>query len=647
MNEHPERPLVIYDGDCGFCRAWVDYWKKLTADRVLYSPFQQLSDPFHGITHWECATSVQLLLPDGKKFSGAHAVFNLLSIASERGLWIRIYESVPGVAPVTELFYRFIARHRSVAYWVTKLLWGIPLENENFTLAGWLFLRLLGLIYLIAFLSFGVQASGLIGSHGILPAADFLSRARLNLGSTALWRIPTLLWLNRSDAAISLIWLAGALVSAVQLAGLNWRSLRVAQFALYLSLVSAGQDFMGYQWDALLLEAGFLAIFLGWSPLIVKLYRWLLFRLMFLSGAVKLLSHDPTWRRFTALPVHYETQPLPTAPAWFFYQLPSWFQRVSVGFVFSVELFIPFLILAPRRLRLFAGAAITVLQALIAITGNYAFFNLLTVALCLFLLNDAALLRFLPDKILRRIPKASPKSTRFPTRAVSVVVYVLVLLVSALEMVGTFSGRHWAATDKVIDAAAPFELVNTYGLFAVMTTTRLEIIVEGSNDGVSWLPYEFKYKPGDLARRPTWVAPHQPRLDWQMWFAALGDYRSAPWILHFMERLLEGSPEVLGLLRHNPFPISPPHYVRALLYQYHFSSPEQKRKNGNWWWRELQGEYLPAISLRPASENRPTRPLPERTLPSRAVAQIACIDTDLYRSTDKPPLPYCPGFVYK
>ena len=468
------------------------------------------------------------------------------------------------------------------------------------------FLRLLGLIYLIAFLSFGIQASGLIGTHGVLPAADFLSRAQTYLGSRAFWRLPTLLWLNRSDAAISTIWLAGALCSAAQLAGVNWRFLRVAQFVLYLSLVSAGQDFMGYQWDALLLEAGFLAIFLGWSHLIVKLYRWLLFRLMFLSGAVKLLSHDRVWRSLTALPVHYESQPLPTPLAWYFYQLPAWFQRFSVGFVFFVELFIPFLILAPRRLRLLAALAITVLQALIALTGNYAFFNLLTVTLCLFLIDDTILRRVLPDRTAPRTSQPPTKSkSHFRTRGICVVVYVLVLFVSAFEMVDTFAGRHWAPTDTVLDAVAPFEIVNTYGLFAVMTTTRLEIVIEGSNDGVTWRPYEFKYKPGDLARRPPWVAPHQPRLDWQMWFAALGDYRSAPWILHFMQRLLEGSPDVLRLLRNNPFPNSPPHYLHALLYQYHFTTPEEKRRTGHWWQRELKGEYVPAISLQPVSKSRP------------------------------------------
>jgi predicted DCC family thiol-disulfide oxidoreductase YuxK len=602
MSQHPERPLLIFDGDCSFCRAWTNYWKERTGDRVIYMPYQELSDPYAGITRQEFAASVQLLLPNGRRFSGAQAVFNLLHLASENKFWLRVYKRVFGFAQVTEAGYRLIAGHRSIAYRLTKYLWGIPVRRETFGLSSWLFLRVLGLIYLIAFLSFGVQARGLIGAHGISPVADFLHNAQVYFAGTAFWRIPTLFWLNSSDDAIRTLWIAGALLAGAQFAGLNWRFLRIALFILYLSIVSTGQEFMTYQWDALLLEAGFLAIFLGWSPLIVKLYRWLLFRLMFLSGAVKLLSHDPAWRTLTALPVHYETQPLPTPLAWYFYHLPSWFQRFSVGFVFFVELAIPFLVLAPRRLRLLAALCITLLQALIAMTGNYAFFNLLAVALCLFLLDDCSLRRVISGDIAQRITRSWHSSRPALERGICVFVYILVLFVSGFEIAETFSTVHWAPADKVLDALAPFEIVNTYGLFAVMTTTRPEIIVEGSNDGSTWVPYQFKYKPGDPARRPPWVAPHQPRLDWQMWFAALGNYRSDPWILRFMERLLEGSPEVLRLLESNPFPNRPPHYLRALLYQYHFTSVQAKSRTGDWWSRELKGEYVPAISLRSLSE---------------------------------------------
>jgi predicted DCC family thiol-disulfide oxidoreductase YuxK len=597
VQQPPERPFLIFDGECSFCRAWVEYWKQLT-EGVLYVPYQEIGDRFPEISGQEFAAAVQVVLPSGEAFSGAHAVFQLFALVPGKSSLLWLYERVPGFALVADAGYDWIARHRSFAYQFTKYVFGVPLEPETFGYASWIFLRLLGLIYLIAFLSFGVQASGLIGSNGILPAADFLRAAREYFGTARLWSVPTLLWLNTSDAMISTIWVAGVVSSVLLFAGTNWRLVRVVLFFLYLSLVTTGQIFMTYQWDALILEAGFLSIFLGSSRLIVKLFRWLLFRLVFLSGAVKLLSHDPKWHNFTALPVHYETQPLPTPVAWYFYQFPPTFQRVSVGFVFFVELLIPFLILAPRRLRVLSAFAIILLQILIAVTGNYAFFNLLTVALCLFLLDDAFFRRRLPGSIVRRAPRAFSQSSGRPlVRRSCILLYMLVLFVSGFGIAGMFSGVHLKAADKIIAAVAPFEIVNTYGLFAVMTTRRPEIIVEGSNDGVTWLEYEFNYKPGDLDRGPPWVAPHQPRLDWQMWFAALGDYRSNPWVLQFMARVLEGSPEVLKLMRRNPFPNASPRYLRAMFYQYHFTTPAERKSTRNWWRRELRGEYVPAVSL--------------------------------------------------
>ncbi|HST10020.1 MAG TPA: lipase maturation factor family protein, partial [Terriglobales bacterium] len=397
---------------------------------------------------------------------------------------------------------------------------------------------------------------------------------------------------------LRVIWISGVCLSLLLLCGVNVRVVRLGLFVLYLSIDTAGQVFMTYQWDALLLEAGFLAVFLGSEVVMVRLFRWLLCRLMFLSGAVKLLSGDLAWRNFTALPVHYQTQPLPTPLAWYFYQLPQWFQRVSVGFLFFVELGVPLLVLAPRRIRSFAAFAIVLLQILILLTGNYAFFNVLTIALCLFVFDDMALGTVLPKRLLERLPSSPEEQTPVVWRAVCLSVAALVLLTSGFEMVGEFSGRHWGPADAVIRTIAPFEIVNTYGLFAVMTTSRPEIIIEGSNDGVTWLAYEFKYKPGQLTRRPLWVAPFQPRLDWQMWFAALGHYQSAPWILHFLERLLDGSPQVLGLLDRNPFPNAPPRYIRAQVYDYRFTTPEEHKVTGQWWQREWKGAYVPEVSLR-------------------------------------------------
>jgi predicted DCC family thiol-disulfide oxidoreductase YuxK len=595
----PRRPIVIFDGDCGFCRACIDYGRRLTGESVDYAPYQEVSAQFPRIRREEFAQAVKLVLPTGEIRSGAEAVFSAVAGVPGYGWILQAYDYLPGVAFVSEAVYGVIARHRSAAYTLSKLLWGLPLKPESFRAASWLFLRLLGLIYFIAFLSLGVQSKGLIGSHGILPVGDFLHAVREYYGAARFWNVPTVLWFSSSDAALRAVWVGGACLSALLFLGIEWRALRFALFALYLSLDVAGQVFMTYQWDALLLEAGFLAIFLGSSPTVVRLFRWLLFRLMFLSGSVKLLSGDPAWRGFTALPVHYETQPLPTPLAWYFYQAPGWFQRFSIGFVFFVELLIPFFVLAPRRIRVIAAWCIILLQVLIGLTGNYAFFNLLTIALCLFLLDDSQLSRIIPGNVMPRICSWFHESRyaawrRRPIAALA----AFILLVSGYQMAREFSGLSWMPADAITNAIAPFEIIHTYGLFAVMTTTRPEIIIEGSNDAQNWQPYEFKYKMGDLGRRPRWVAPHQPRLDWQMWFAALGNYRSDPWILQFMLRLLEGSPDVLRLMQADPFHGAPPRYIRATTWLYRFTTPAERKATGDWWKREPQGVYVPPVSLR-------------------------------------------------
>lgn len=603
MGHSFDQPTLVFDGNCSFCRAWIEYWRRLTGDRALYTPYQEIGQEadeiqrrFPDLPRKDFASAVTLFLPSGEMRRGAHAVFSLLAIVPGKSWMLWLYVHIPGFALVAELVYRMVARHRSLCYWGTRALWGIPVEVETFRIASRLFLRTLGAVYLFAFASFAMQAAGLIGSRGISPIADYLHSLREYYGAVY-WQVPTLFWLNAGDATIKAVGIAGICFSILLLLGVRWRILRVALFVLYLSLVTAGQEFMGYQWDALLLEAGFLAILLGTSPLAVWLYRWLLFRLMFLSGAVKLASGDPSWRNFTALPVHYETQPLPTPLAWYMYQLPGWFQRGSVGFVFLIELVVPFLIFAPRRVRFLAASATVALQILILLTGNYAFFNLLTISFCLFLIDDGCFRRLLPKAVRQRVNSiASGEKSRAWSRAICWAFASFALFVGTFQVARTF-GVRWSPAEAVMHSVAPFEIINSYGLFAVMTTTRPEIVIEGSNDGVTWLPYEFKYKPGDLTRRPAWVAPHQPRLDWQMWFAALGNYQSDPWIVRFMARLLEGSPEVLRLLGRNPFPVAPPRYIRAQLYLYSFTTPSGRKRTGAWWHRELKGVYVPAVSL--------------------------------------------------
>jgi hypothetical protein len=455
-------------------------------------------------------------------------------------------------------------------------------------------LQLVAFVYLIAFVSWGVQAQGLIGSHGILPAADFLATVHRQLGSSVYWNCPTVFWLNSSDGALRAGWILGALCALAAILApifappaqrkLVTRAAFAVCLILWLSLCVVGQDFLSFQWDVLLLEAGFLALFADDSPVRIWLFRWLIFRLMFYSGAVKLLSHDPSWHNLTALHYHYETQPLPTPLAWYMEQLPMWFQQASTAFTFFAELIVPFLFFAPKPIRRVAAWIVLALQTLILLTGNYTFFNLLAIILTLFLFVE---------------PRLAQTSAPMPGvrgrvhRAVSIALVAFIGVVSGCVTLQMFS-VDLPGESAILRAAEPLRIVNSYGLFAVMTTERPEIVVEGSNDGATWLAYEFPYKPGDLRRAPPIVAPHQPRLDWQMWFAALGNYQSNRWFVGFMLRLLQGEPSVQRLLQYNPFPKAPPKYIRARLYQYHFT----KFGEPGWWKREEHGLYFPAVSLK-------------------------------------------------
>lgn len=586
----PDQPLVIFDGHCGFCRIWIDYWKALTADRIAYAPSQEVGSEYPQIPAEEFGKSVQLVMPSGDVLRGARAVFVTLTYAPGMAWLLKAYEHVPGFAPATEAAYRWIAAHRTFAYHATRLTFGKRIRPLETARVEWLFLRLLAAIYFIAFASLGVQVAGLIGDRGILPASQFLAGMSRVLGARAYWDAPAVFWIASGTRTLEIACWIGAAISVVLfsalLAGYLERTALIILYVLYLSLCTVGQDFLSFQWDSLLLEVGFLAIFLGNSKLVVWLFRWLLFRLTFLSGAVKLTSQDPVWRNLTALAYHYLTQPLPTPLAWYMYQLPLGFQKFSTAFVLAIELFVPFLFFAPRPWRFWGARLSLFLQVMIFLTGNYTFFNLLAMALCLFLLDDRALAR-----LHVRMRNVSINKTA------AVAAAMVLLFLSGSEVWDTFFSTSLEEQNALVRLAAPFQIANTYGLFATMTTTRPEIIVEGSNDGATWVPYVFPYKPGALNQPPHWVEPYQPRLDWQMWFAALTNFRSSPWFVNFMVRLLQGSPAVTGLLAKNPFPNAPPKYVRAELFDYRFTDFAQRRATGNWWTRTPHGLYFPAISL--------------------------------------------------
>jgi predicted DCC family thiol-disulfide oxidoreductase YuxK len=593
------RPRLVYDGDCGFCGYWARYWEKLTGDRVEYRPYQEVLGQYPAISEADFRRAVQFIAPDGRRASAAEASFLTLSYARGKGFWLALYRHLPGFAPVSELAYAFIAAHRPAFFRVTLTLWGRGHEPPRYELVSFLFLRLFGLIYLSAFVSFAVQAQGLIGSRGVLPLADLVDALSGRLGPERFFVMPMAFWLNDSDLAIQAACWAGAALSLLVTVNAAPRLSLLLIYALYLSLVYAGQVFMEFQWDTYLLETGIIALMMSFAPTPgVWLMRWLLFRFMFMSGAVKLLSGDANWWSLTALSYHFLTQPLPTPLAWCAARLPPELLKVATAATFVVELGLPFLIFLPRRLRFVSAFGILALQTCILITGNYNWFNLQTMLLCLVLFDDAAVRKILPRRLLELIKSraASPA----PRRAATIVVSALALFMAFLSLVQMderFGGDPPEAAQALDDGFEPLHLVSPYGLFAVMTTSRNEIIVEGSNDGVEWRAYEFRYKPGDVARAPPWNIPHQPRLDWQMWFAALDDPQRLPWFSSFLERLLENEPSVTALLKTNPFPGKPPVYVRAEFYDYTYASSEEKAR-GHWWDRKLLGFYFPAVRLK-------------------------------------------------
>ena len=589
--------MLVYDGDCGFCVFWARYWQKLTGARVRYGPYQELAARYPQVPVEEFRRASQYIAADGARAAAAKASFLTLSHAPGKAFWLALYRRLPGFAPLTELAYRFIAAHRPAGYRISLLLWGRDYAPPRYDLAAFLFLRAFGLIYLAAFTSFAVQAQGLIGSHGILPLAGFMDAVRTAVGPQRYYEMPSVFWLSTSDFAIRSVCWAGAVLALLVTFNLLTRAALLLLYVLYLSLFYAGQTFMTFQWDTYLLEGGFLALLLSFATTPgLWLLRWLLFRFMFMSGVVKLASGDPNWWNLSALSYHFLTQPLPTPLAWYAARAPAGLLTFGTVSTFVIELVLPFLIFCPRRLRFLAAFGILLLQSCIILTGNYNWFNLQTMLLCLLLFDDAALRHVLPRRLATT---AEQLHTRPPRETVSVIAGicgVLVVFSSLVQMDARFGGDPPAAAQALARLAEPLHLTSPYGLFAVMTTERNEIVIEGSADGILWREYEFRYKPGDVARRPPWNIPHQPRLDWQMWFAALDDPRHLRWFALFIERLLQNDPAVTALLARNPFPGTAPLYVRAKFYAYTYSTPAEKAR-GVWWNRRLLGLYFPAVRL--------------------------------------------------
>jgi len=607
ISSPPPKPLLIWDGECHFCHRWIERWREITAGRIDYEAFQTAAAKFPEIPPSEFQKSIQLVETDGRVFRGAEAVFRSLGHSRHHRCLTWSYYHVPGVAPVSEAAYGFVARHRTLASTITRLLWGNDVRRPTYFAARRLFLSALGVVYFIAFISFWIQADGLVGANGISPVREFLPAAKQQVGAQAYFLLPTLCWFNASDGFLHFLCAAGTLFSIALIFRFVPIVSLIALFVCYESLVVAGQVFFNFQWDILLLEAGFFAIFFApftwwmsagregrFSKIAFFLLQLLLFKLMFMSGAVKLTSGDNSWWNLTALDYHYWTQPLPTVFGWYGAQTSEWLKKSCTLIVLVVETLVPFLIWAPRRLRFIAFVLFVSLQLMIAITGNYCFFNLLTIALCFLLLDDAQITRRKSaDRINAKVIDHAYRNWA------PALVLVLTLPLNAFVIFSSVKpDQQWPRLINIpYGHVEPLRIVNGYGLFRVMTKERAEIVIEGSEDGDNWREYAFKWKPGDLKRAPGWVAPHQPRLDWQMWFAALGTYRQNPWFVGFVGRLLKNSPAVTNLLERNPFPTNPPRYVRAILYDYHFTTTTERAATGAWWKREKRGIYLPGVSI--------------------------------------------------
>ncbi len=508
----------------------------------------------------------------------------------------------------------------------------------------WIFLRALGLIYFSAFYSLVFQIRGLIGSDGILPSNEFLAAVAHQFGPGRFWFAPTLLWISTGPHMLTAICWVGMIASLLLAINFWPRAMLLICFVCFLSFVSAAQDFSGYQSDGMLLEAGFLSLFLAppgiWPGLgrshppsraSYFLLQWEWFRIYFESGMVKLASGDPQWRNFTAMDEYYQNGPLPTWIGWYVQHLPHSVHAFATGATLVLELGLVFMLFLPRRWRIVCFFIVTAWQVPVILTANYTFLNYLVLLLGFLLLDDRFLLRIMPQRWSQLVspqpstppiqlaqdsdaltpaesslesqpgsvsPRRPPHSLHAFKVALTSVMLIWIFYATTVQMIWILVPRLPLPTSPVA-ALDPFRIANRYGLFAVMTRGRYEIEFQGSNDGQTWVAYPFRYKPQDPSKRPGIYAPYQPRFEWNLWFASLGSWRDNLIVPSAEERLLVGAPDVLALFAENPFPDAPPKQVRAVLWRYWFTTLAEKRATGMWWNRQLIGLYAPVLELLP------------------------------------------------
>ncbi|MEZ4750785.1 MAG: lipase maturation factor family protein [Bdellovibrionota bacterium] len=605
------RPTLLFDGECGFCRRCVE-WLRPQTEGVEYVAYQERGAGFSDIPESECKEAVQFINENGIRSSGAEAIYAVCALIPGLSGLRWLYTKVAPFRGLSDWGYRWVASHRPLVSRISRWGMGKDFSPSSYQWVSWLFLRALGFVFFVAFLSLFFQIPGLFGEKGLAPAGEFLEMVNRAYGSTRFWELPTLGWISTSDGFLQFLAALGLVGSAALSLGFVSRVAAFTCWICYLSLTSVGSVFMQYQWEGLLLEAGFLAIFLApnrlWTPpkshpapsrIVVFLYRWLLFRLMFASGIAKLASGDDTWKDLTALKFHFETQPLPTWVGWYAHQLPTFLLQFATMVMFVIELGVSLLILMPRRQRRWAFFPLVALQIFIFLTGNYNYFNYLTMALCLFLLDDQYLLsKFV---VLRRwAPSVSYFHARARWKGCLLQALLIVFVIGGgIRVLQTFGAPRpdFPPFSTIITWANRLNLLNGYGLFSSMTVRRHELIIEGSNDEKEWKAYRLPSQPQELGQAPAFVAPHQPRLDWQMWFASLGLFENQKWLQRLSYRLLTNEPAALSLFEYNPFPEGAPKALRILRYRYEFTTPEEKANTGHWWKRRLLQEYSPVLSL--------------------------------------------------
>jgi len=514
----------------------------------------------------------------------------------------------------------------------------------NQFLPRWLFLRAIGLIYFSAFFSLLFQIRGLIGPDGVLPASEYLDAVAKSAAAARFWYAPTVFWFSTGSHMLMAVCWVGLATSMLVVFNILPRVSLLICFVGFLSFVAASGEFSGYQSDGMLLEAGFIVLFLapiGFRPglgttqppiragIFLLLWEW--FRIYFESGIAKIASGDPEWRHFTAMDEYYQNGPLPTWIGWYMQHLPHWFHAATAFGTLALELVLVFLLFLPRRWRMVCFFIVTPWQMGVILSANYTFLNYLVLALGIFLLDDQFLLRFVPLRWKHRwkicVPEQieetkaqatateEPEDERFAaveprdqsnwTHSVRhqlanfqltlTCVMFMWLFYASTTLLVWMLWRSAPLPSGPVVALEPFRIADRYGLFARMTRDRYEIEFQGSMDGQNWTTYEFRNKPQDPHEAPRIYAPYQPRFDWNLWFASLSDWRSDPIVVRTEERLLAGSPDVAALFKTNPFPTEPPRIIRAVTWQYWFSTPTQKREQGVWWTRQLLGLYAPTL----------------------------------------------------